>query len=207
MASEFGEKFKEGWTKFTDSLEEQVWYQELKQKWEELDPQNRFYAKAASLGGILLLMIIAVLSSMWGVYKLKREYSEKTDLLATLQTANDELRRLKDLNSSAAAGGAGEAAGPWQPYIQSVAGQSGLEPAALEIGAEKPGNSTDSSKEALMELSLKHVSIKQVVRMAFQLENGTRPMKLRNLTVDTQADPAGYMNATLAVSGFTLVNK
>jgi hypothetical protein len=207
MASEWREKIKESWTGFTDSIEEQVWYQELKQKWEELDPQSRFYAKAASVGGTLLCIVVVVISSMWGVYKLKRDFAEKSDLLSTMQAANDELRRLKDANASAVSTAVGENAGPWSPYLESVAAAAGLDRSTLEIGAEKPGNNTDSSKEALLDVTLKHVSIKQVVRLAFQLENGARPMKLRNLSIDTQSDPTGYMNATLAVSGFTLVSK
>ena len=35
------------------------------------------------------------------------------------------------------------------------------------------------SKESLFDLSIKHVSVKQVVRLAYFLENGSRPVKLR----------------------------
>ena len=62
----------------------------------------------------------------------------------------------------------------------------------------------DQAKEAMFDLKLKHVTIRQVVRYAFFLESGGKPVKLRNLTIDTKGDPSGYLDATLAVSGFAV---
>ena len=51
------------------------------------------------------------------------------------------------------------------------------------------------------------MNIKQVVRYAASLESGSRPIKLRNLLIDTKTDPSGYLDATLALSAFTLVEQ
>ncbi len=50
------------------------------------------------------------------------------------------------------------------------------------------------------------MNLKQLVQYAFTLENGTRPVKLRHMTVDTGEDPSGYLNATLSVSTFSLAS-
>jgi len=86
-----------------------------------------------------------------------------------------------------------------------MAGNSGIDKSGITASPEKAGESSEQTKETLVDLNLKHVSIKQVVNFAVALESGARPVKLRNLQIDTKADPTGYMDATLSVSGFTPV--
>jgi hypothetical protein len=93
---------------------------------------------------------------------------------------------------------------PWHAYFESLAPNAGLDKSSLSVNSEKVGASNDQSKETLFDLNLKHVSIKQIVRFALALESGQKPIKLRNLSIDTKDDPAGYMDATLAISVFTL---
>jgi hypothetical protein len=189
----------------SDWLNEQEWFQELKGKWESLDPQSRIYLQFAGVGAVVLLFFYLVFSGIWGVQSLKHEISEKNDLLTKIQAANDELTKLRESQPSGA-GNAGDNSGPWGTYMETTAGAAGIDKSSLTISDEKPGNTTDLAKEVLFDITLKHVSIKQIVRYAFSLENGSRPMKLRNLSIDTHADPAGYMDATLSVSGFSLIN-
>lgn len=190
----------------TDWLDEQDWYKELKTKWEELDPQSRTYLKFAGAGGGVFIVFFTIASFIWSVHSLKHDYLEKLELLNSIQAGNDELRRLRETNQSAT--GAGSPNGnmpPWSQYIEQTAGNAGVDKSSLTISEEKAGIASETAKEALMDVAIKHVSIKQVVRMAFALESGARPIKLRNLTIDTKADPAGYMDATLAISAFTMV--
>jgi hypothetical protein len=189
-----------------EKLNEQVWFQQLKSKWDELDPQSRLYLRYAATAGAMLLAVGLVFSSWLSVRGLKKELAEKNDLLVLIQSANDEMRRLKDAVPRAATGGRpGETPdAPWPAYLESTASTAGIDKSVLTVGAEKAGASSDQAKESLIDLQLKRVSIKQVVRYAFYLENGARPVKLRNLAIDTQGDPEGYMNATLSVSAFSL---
>jgi hypothetical protein len=203
---ESNSRFQQMMTSLSDWLSEQEWFRQLKGKWEELDAQSRTYLKAAGAGGAVLIVLMMLLSAVWNVHSLKGELADKQELLTHIQTANEELRRLRDETSgSAAAGGGG--GGPWAPYFETVGTNAGLEKATLTIGGDKPGATSDQAKETLYDLNLKHVSIKQVVRYAFGIENGARPVKLRNLSIDTHADPEGYMDATLSVSAFALITK
>ena len=138
---------------------------------------------------------------MWNVQRLKSELTEKKALLTLVQSASEELRRLKT-----SGGNGGSDASAWAPYFESIAGTAGVDKSNITIGSEKPGATSEQSKEVLFELGLKHVNIKQVIRYAFMLESGQRPVKLRNVMIDTKGDQAGYLDATLAVSAFTLVN-
>lgn len=199
-------RFQQWLTSVTDWLNEQEWFNQLKAKWEELDPQSRVYLKAAGVGGGFLLLLIFVFSAIWSVHSLKNELADKQELLTSIQSANEELRRLRDETAgspaAAAAGG-----GNWSSYFEGVGTSAGVEKSSLVVSNEKPGANSEQAKETLYDVSLKHVSIKQIVRVAFGLENGTRPVKLRNLAIDTHADPQGYMDATLAVSAFALITK
>jgi len=194
-------------TAFVEWLNEQDWFLKLKAKWEELDPQSRTYLKTAGVIGTVLIVFILTLSSVWRGYSLRSELSEKNELLNMIQSSNEELRHLREINNAAPAGSGPSSNGDsqWNGYFESITGTAGLDKTSLGVSSEKPGNSTDTVKESLFDLNLKHVSIKQVVRYAFYLENGSRPVKLRNLRIDTNSDPAGYMDATLAVSAFAMV--
>jgi hypothetical protein len=203
---ESNSRFQQWSSSASDWLNEQEWFRQLKAKWEEVDPQSRTYIKAAGAGGAVLIVFGMLFSAIWNVHSLKSDLADKQQLLTLIQNANEELRRLRDetAGSPAANGGGG---GPWAPYFETVGANAGVDKAALTISPEKPGANSDQAKETLYDLSLKHVSIKQIVRYAFGLENGSRPVKLRNLSIDTHADPEGYMDATLSVSGFALVTK
>jgi hypothetical protein len=158
------------------------------------------------LASALLLVLVLVLSSIWSVYSLKSELSEKQELLSMINSANDELHRLRESNAGAPMGAAA-GGGNWQSYFETVAGSAGIDKGSLSVGSEKPGSSSDTTKETLYDLSVKHVNIKQVVRYAHGLETGSRPVKLRNLMIDTKSDPEGYLDATLSVSAFAMMNK
>ncbi len=187
-------------------ITEQQWFQQLKGKWEELDPQSRLYLKYA--GGIAAALVVfgTLGSTYWRVRGLRKELAAKNELIQLVQSATDELRRLRESVPAVSQGGRpGEApVGPWGPYFESTAASSSIEKANLTIGPEKPGSTTEQAKESLYQLTVKKVNIKQIVRFAFLLESGARPMKLRHLTIDTKADPTGYMDATLSMSAFTL---
>ncbi len=191
-------------SRISDSLSDQVWFQELKAKWAELPPQQQTYVK---YGSILLLLLICfgwVMKSAWGVRSLKKELAEKQAIIQLIQSANDEMRRIKDtIPSSYSSGGKGDSQ-PWSAYFDSVATTSSIDKSALTLGSEKPGKKSDLTVESLFEISIKHISIRQAVRMMHHLENGQRPVKVRNMAIDTKADPAGYIDVTLQVSAYSL---
>ncbi len=200
---ESNSKFRELLDQFTDKLNEQQWFQELKSKWEELDPQSRTYLQFAGVGAGILSVFFIILSSIWSVHSLKKELSEKRALLSYIQAANDELFRLKETGSNVA--GKDREGGSWTNHFESLGATAGIDRSTVSVSSEKPGPSSEQTKEVLYEISLKHVNIKQIVRYAFALENGQRPVKLRNLSIETKNDPTGYLDASLSVSGFTLV--
>jgi hypothetical protein len=207
MSSDDQTRLEALWTQIVEKLSEQEWFQQLKAKWDELDPQSRFYLKVSGVGSGALVLLSLTLMSVFSVRSLRNELREKTELLGTIQQANEELRKLKD---SLPAGGAPPAAaggGIWSTYFEQTAAAAGIDKTALTMGPEKPGNPSELAKEALIDLTLKKINIKQAVRYAFNLEHGARPVKLRNLSIETKSDSPGYVDAVLAVSAFTPAKK
>jgi type II secretory pathway component PulM len=116
----------------TDFLNDQPWFQQLKQKWEELDPQSRTYLQIAGVVTTFLVLIFLVLNTLWSVHKLKTESSEKSDLLSLLQNANEEVRRLRDSAPDASASDNGK----WDAYFDGIATGSGLDHSVLSVSAK-----------------------------------------------------------------------
>jgi hypothetical protein len=205
-------KYSEILNKFTDFISEQEWFQELKTKWEELDPQSRGYLQLAAAGASLMGAFAFLFMFMWNVYRLRNELTEKRTLLTTIQAAHDEISRLKDTvphsglsTADTSPLSSSDDSNPWTAHFESLASSAGLEKTSISVTGEKNGASSDQSKEVLFDLSLKNVSIKQVIRYMASLETGARPVKVRNLTLDTHPDLTGYLDAHMAVSGFSVV--
>ena len=78
----------------------------------------------------------------------------------------------------------------------------GLEKEHLSISNERPGQTTEHSKEIQFDITLKHINVKQLVRMIHALESGSRAVRLRNLVVEEKSEGSGYLDATLNLSAF-----
>jgi hypothetical protein len=203
-------KIGEFFVQIRDNISEQQWFQELKGKWEELDPQSRTNLKLGGMGAGILLLGYLLLNLTWSVHAIKKDYTDKQELLTLIENATDQMRKVQELHPNLAPN-PGDEKDDWNAYLQQTAGGNGIDKAVLTISPPKtvgptPAPGTQGTLESEIDVAMKHVSIKQVIRFAFALENGSKPIKLRNLTIDTGSDPTGYMDATLTVSAFTLAS-
>ncbi|MBL7715334.1 MAG: type II secretion system protein M [Bdellovibrionales bacterium] len=189
-----------------EKLNEQVWFQQLKAKWDELDPQSKQAIQYGGMGLMGLGAFYLVISTAWQVRELRNDLTEKTELLGLLQSSVDEMKRLKDITAAA---GQDAGSGSWSEHVDSVARSAGMDKTNVTVAPEKPvvaaaGTTSDGSKESLIEVSFKKIDIRKLTRFAFNLENGNRPAKIRALTVNTGGTPDGYIDASVTFSGFTL---
>ncbi len=197
-------KIKQWANRITDKIQDQAWFQQLRAKWEEVDPKNRTQIKVAGIIGVSLLALVLSFNSIFGVRKVKKELTDKTDLLNMLQSANEEIKKLQDLS---AGNGSKDEGGAWSGYFESLGAKVGLEKTSLTVTPETQGVASPLASESLMDVTLKHVNVKQVVQYAFMLETGSRIVKIRNFKVSADPDLSGYLDSTFSVSGFALKNK
>lgn len=201
--SELTQKWSQTLATLNEKLQEQVWFQQLKTKWDELDPQNRLYLKVSAVGGSAALVFFFTIAMLLSVRSLKQELTEKTDLLTLIQSSNEEIRSLKDANA-----GARISAPPnWKDFFEQVASSSGLDKSTLTVTESSGGGvaskDTGTIQESLFDLKLSHINIKQVVKFAYNVENSGQIVRLRALTIDTKNDPSGYLDTTVSVSSFS----
>lgn len=181
-----------------DRLADAQWFQELRAKWEELDPRSRLYLKVAAIAVAVALASGVFLTFAWNGYQAKAEFDEKSLLVNSIQKAADELRELK------ASGVAIPSAkgGNWTETINTIASQSGMDIAEITIAPEKPGKSNQGLKESMIDIHVKKTNIRQVVKFAYNLENSGQPIKIRNLSIDTLG-AEGFLETKVSVSAFS----
>ena len=96
--------FKRLWDKFSDKIQDQVWYQQIKSKWEELDPQSRYALKVGSFVVIVTCSVGAVFSMAMSTMENHAELQEKRFLIQKIQASQEELRKLKETTARAGMG-------------------------------------------------------------------------------------------------------
>lgn len=200
------EKLKTQLLELWEKIQQQPAYQQLKSSWEELDPLLRFRIQLGAGALSALALIVFTISSLWSVRSIRHDLKERDALTQQLQSAAEELSRLR----SERPGGSGnmdQDDGAWPVYFQALAARAEVDKAQLNVSAEKKGADALGLKEFLYDLSLKKSNLRQVIRLAFELENGARPVKVRNLLVDTKQDPEGYMDATFSISAFQIAKQ
>lgn len=196
---EFSTKIKDGWNRFSDQLQEQVWFQQLEAKWDDLEPEQRLYVKLGIGVGSISLIVFWALSLFWTVQSVKSELSEKLDLLSQIQSSTGELAQLRA--TTKAGFGAEGGTLDWNTLIQSSATAANLPAGAVESTPAKPGAQGELFSESLITARVQHVNIKQLSQFAFQLENSGHPIKIRHQTIDAM-DKEGYVNGELELSVF-----
>lgn len=201
MSNDFSQKWSQSLAAFQEKIQEQVWFQQLKAKWDELDLQHRLYLKIGAVAGSVLLVFFFTIAMLLSVRGLKQDLAEKTDLLTSIQASNEEIRTLKNTN----AGIKISAPPAWRDYFEQVASTSGFDKTSLTMGDEQVEAGKDASgiQESLFDLKLNHVNIKQVIKFAYNVENSGQLVRLRALTIDTKNDPSGYLDAIVSVSSFS----
>ncbi len=207
----------------SDKLQDQVWFQQGKAKWDELDARSKMAVKYALLVSISVSLVGGVGSYLYTVADKKHEIEEKLALIQKIQSAQDELRRLKDVTSRFSGGGDE----PWGQFVQSKAPDAGIAPDSVKIvtesivsGGAAPAPAPKSAskgkdkvesppaaagpEETVVEASVDHVNVRQLTKFVHSIENGGRTVKIRRLQVDAAPDESGYLSATIVVSAFRL---
>lgn len=208
---------------FSDKIQDQVWFQQLKVKWDELDARAKIAIKYTSLIGGTVLTLGLVGTNLYSVAEKKKNIDERLSLITKIQSAQDELRRLKDVTSRFN----GADAQPWAEFLQSKAPTAGFDPSVIKVVSEKivsdssasgakdaktakdtkttsPASGITGPEETVLEAEIKHINVRQLVKFVHEVENGGRTVKVRRLKIDTNPDASGFLDATLSVSAFKL---
>lgn len=180
-------------------LESQPAFGRLKSKWEELDPKAQLWVRMGGAGLLGLVVAIVALTQYWSARSARNEYEDKAALLALIDSSADELRSLRS-----ASGLSDESAESWSAYVQATSAPTAAtveeKPVALPT---RRGAAPPSRVETLVQVSVAELNLRQLTRVVYQLENGRRPLKLRELTITAKDDLSGYLSAQMTFSGYS----
>jgi hypothetical protein len=180
-----------------DKIKDQEWYQQIKASYDQLPPDQQQYVKWGGFGAFLLLLFYITYLAMNLANTAKNDYFDKRDLADVVNSAADEVRRLKGQSAGFSQSGAQN----WKSIFQGIAAQEGLAPEAIDVTKETPGASQNIIQETLLEVQLKGVTTRALTQVLYSVEHGNPPMKLKGMKIDT--NPAdGTLTAMLNISGY-----
>jgi hypothetical protein len=180
-----------------EKIKEQEFYQQLQASYQQLSAEQQTQLKWGSAGiGFLVLfwLIFSVIKASNGA---REEYYEKQEMARVINDASDEIRRLKGQSSGIVSSGGKD----WKSIIEQRGTSIGIPRESLEVTKEGAGASLNVIQESLLELKLKNVQLRPLVQFLTQIEQGSPPMKLKGLQIETGAEE-GKLSARVNLSGY-----
>ncbi|MBI2606262.1 MAG: hypothetical protein HYW49_09305 [Deltaproteobacteria bacterium] len=195
-------KLKVNLGELLEKIKESEAYHQVKAKYDELDSQTKLYINLGIIAAILLVVVISVIGGVAKVSGLASDINRRDELIGYLQISADHLKQLKEKQE--AAQGNADVSSPLPTFIENVSTNTGLNPEKLVLGLEKPGQEMKEAKEALIEVKLTQINLKQLARLLFNLtdQGSARNLNIRDLTIDTKGDPTGYLDAAFMVATY-----
>lgn len=183
-----------------DKIQDSEIYQDLKGKYDELDVQTKLYINIGSLALLLLFILGSVLSGISKVNSLKREIDDREELIGYLQKSADTIKQYKSQNQDLNA----DSASPLDQWAEGIITMSRIDKSRVEIGQERTGTEDKESKEVLVDLKLSQINLRQLTRLLFQFtdQGKSRNLNVKDLNIDTKADPTGYLDASVTIATY-----
>lgn len=195
----------ENWiSQLKENLNEQPWFQTIKGRWEELDTQSRQYVTyAVGFGGALLVGLF-FMSFILSVRSVKGKYFDRVEQLGWVNSAAAEKRALMSQGLISRTGGKGSSEVVWTNYLRGKASALGIKNEQIKFSSEKKEKNTEVTEEALFEMNLEKVNVKQLVNLTQAIRTGNQPVKLRKVAIKTR-DGAGNLDVKLSFSAFRVL--
>jgi hypothetical protein len=183
-------------------LEERELYQKLKERWDSLNSLQ----KKLSLIGLAFIGFLALTIPIYSSYsdsqEILSEFESKRDLMRTLMLTQKDLSEVGAPTSSISADSL-------RFRIQNEILQDGLLPeqngGILDFNDFKGSQMfPEQIVQAGLELSLKQITIRQLVQISTRLESLSEQIKIRDLIVRSDLENKGYINATIRLLIFKI---
>lgn len=181
------------WENIKTQLREQIWDNEqvlkLRQKFTELDTQTQSYIVVGSFAAFVLILILSFVSLWLNASSLK---SNLADLDDQIRFVHSSAAKIEELKAQARTQGGDsllrdiDPFGPVDAVVQKITQKALIPKASVELGDIK----TDS-----VALSLNKISLRQLVRVLYMLEN--TQLEMESLQMETKEE--GFLAAKLLV--------
>ena len=185
------------WDRIQSKFKEQIWEHEevvkLRQKFSELDVQTQSYVIIGSFAFFVLLLLGSFFGFWKAAYDLKNDLAELESNIRYVQTVAVKIEEMKAMVRTQAL----------DPMLKDLDPQAPIG-TFMEKAIQKsliPKASVDAldSLDNTAEIKLSKISLRQLVRLLFMVEQSKSGSAVDRLFVDTKDDPEGYLWAELKV--------
>jgi type II secretory pathway component PulM len=198
-------------TQLGEKIADSRFFKPIQTSLDEMEPKTRQQLS-------LLAYVLFFFGSLYFLYTqwdqshtLSLDIQSKQELTSSIQQSAQELKSLKEQSGEAAFGS------PivLKSFLTDISENTGISTESMDAKNEKPAPAAASTNkdqdknktkpiETFADLILTKVNVKQLQKFLYEVENKGHPIKIRNLKIETEADQSGYLNATVAISYFTL---
>lgn len=191
------ERFLQELAETRSRLEERQAYQQLKEKWDLFNPNQKKITVTLIALFIFTLVTLPVYNSYIESDDLITEFENKKELIRTLMLTQKDLSEMSTptnlVNPEII-----------KSRIQNEVLQDGLLPeqtSAIENFTDYQGSKFFPEKiiQSGFQLKLNQITIKQLVQIATRIEGLSEQLKIRDLIVQSDSENKGYLNATVKV--------
>lgn len=184
------------WQRFKTEFREQIWDNEqvlkLRQKFSELDTQTQSYILIGSFSAFVLFLLVTFFA-LWGrAITVKSRIAEMESHIRYVQKA---VTQIEEFRAQARNQGREplleglDLSAPVNTFLERAALKSLIAKANIEVNGSGP----------TAELKLNKISLTQLVRVLFILEQAGAGTSVEKLSVDERGDTDGYLWAELSV--------
>lgn len=189
-------------SKAWETIRESEAFQQLKSKYDELDGQTKLYVNLGAAAVVVLFILLTILVSMAKLGGFKSEINEREEMIGYLTHSADLIRQMK--TQQQAERGSADVSSPLPQFVETLLPNAGIERGKIELGSERAGWEDKETQEALLDIKLTQVNLRQLTRFMFTLgEQGTaRQLVVKELNVDTRGELTGWLDATMTIAGY-----
>lgn len=184
-----------------DAIRDSEAFQQVKGRYDELDSQAKLYVNLGAVALVVFFVFFTILLGMAKLSRMKSDINEREELIGYLQRSSDQIRQLK-AQQSASRGV--DTTSPLPEFVGNVLMAAKIAEDKAEIGQERTGAQDKETVEALLDVKLSQVNLRQITQFLFTLteQGSARSLNIKDLTIDTKSDPSGWMDAAVTISSY-----
>ncbi len=187
-------QLRELWARLQNDFKEQVWEQEqvvmLRQKFSELEPRQQAMIQTGAFALAVALVLGIPLWFASGTWERRERLAEINQKIQMLDQAAEQIRELRTRATTSGPSLQGvDLSAPLPELAEALAMKASIAKGSIEVSGTNP-----------VKLSLSQVSIRQLVRLSFFLENQVPQVEWQNFLIDARDDQEGYLWAEIQLS-------
>ena len=173
--------------------------------WQTLQTRERLFIGGAGAALVLFLIFKLAIDPLFKhSSELDRQIVTARRQLAELRTMQQEYQRQKSVVDSINSQLKRQQNFAIVSRLEELARQTGIQPNKILSMRQAPSTPSEMYNEESIEVKMDGVTLEQLVRYLYQIENSPQLLKIKRLDIKPHLDNRQLLNTTFRVSAFTL---